>query len=133
MGLGRHLVVEMYDCNPSILDSLETIRQALLEAAKAANSMVLGDYFHKFSPQGVTGVVIVAESHLSIHTWPEFGFAALDIFTCGKHADPWKALEVVKDALKPKRIMVIEMARGLCETISEAEETNLSETDKIKN
>ena len=86
VGLGRHLVVEMYDCDIKVLDSINLIRQALLEAARAANSTVLGDYFHKFYPQGVTGVVVVAESHLSIHTWPEYGFAAVDIFTCGEHA-----------------------------------------------
>ncbi|MCD6368273.1 MAG: adenosylmethionine decarboxylase [Thermoproteales archaeon] len=130
VGLGRHLVVEMYDCDIKVLDSINLIRQALLEAARAANSTVLGDYFHKFYPQGVTGVVVVAESHLSIHTWPEYGFAAVDIFTCGEHTEPWRALEVLKKTLKPRRMMVMEMKRGLYEVISKSEE--VSQRDELK-
>ena len=113
VGLGRHLIIEMYDCDPKLLDSIERIRVALVEAAEAAGSMVLGHSFHKFYPQGVTGIVVVAESHLSIHTWPEHSYAAIDVFTCGDHTDPWKALEVLKKALKPGRISVMEIKRGL--------------------
>jgi len=113
VGLGRHLIIEMYDCDPKLLDSIERIRVALVEAAEAAGSTVLGHSFHKFYPQGVTGIVVVAESHLSIHTWPEHSYAAIDVFTCGDHTDPWKALEVLKKALKPGRISVMEIKRGL--------------------
>jgi len=113
VGLGRHLIVEMYNCPWKYLDSLNYIREKMIEAAEASNSIILNYNFHKFSPQGVTGVVIVSESHLSIHTWPEYGYAAIDIFTCGKHTDPWKALEVLKNALKPKNMNVIEFKRGI--------------------
>lgn len=120
VGLGRHLIIEMYDCDPKLLDSIEKIRAAFVEAAEAAGSTVLGHSFHKFYPQGITGIVVVAESHLSIHTWPEHSYAAIDVFTCGNHTNPWKALEVLKRALKPGRISVMEIRRGLL--VSEEEE-----------
>jgi len=113
VGLGRHLIIEIYDCDPLVLDSINHIKGVLIDAAKATNSTVLWHKFHKFSPQGVTGVVVVAESHLSIHTWPEYGYAAIDVFTCGSNTDPWKALEILKGAFKPKRISVLEIKRGL--------------------
>ena len=116
VGLGRHLIVEMYSCNPKVLDSIKIVRETLIKGAKESNSIVLGDYFHKFTPQGVTGVVVVAESHLAIHTWPEYKYAAVDIFTCGNHTDPWKALEVIRKVFKPEKINVIELKRGLLDT-----------------
>lgn len=113
MGLGRQLIVELFGCDRDLLDSIDKLRRALIEAAKASRSTVIGHVFHKFSPQGVSGVIVIAESHLAIHTWPEYGYAAVDIFTCGKHTDPWGALAVIKEALKPKRIAVMEVRRGL--------------------
>lgn len=126
VGLGRHLIIEMYDCDPIVLDSIDVLKNALVEAAKATNSKVLWHKFHKFYPQGVTGVVIVAESHLSIHTWPEFGYAAIDIFTCGTHTNPWKALEVLKSVLKPKRMSVLEIKRGILTFEEEVEVSDKS-------
>ncbi|OYT61695.1 MAG: adenosylmethionine decarboxylase [Thermofilum sp. ex4484_15] len=113
VGLGRQLIVELFGCDRDLLDSIDKLRRALIEAAKASRSTVIGHVFHKFSPQGVSGVIVIAESHLAIHTWPEYGYAAVDIFTCGKHTDPWGALAVIKEALKPKRIAVMEVRRGL--------------------
>jgi len=123
VGLGRQLIVELFGCDRKVLDSVSGLRKALREAAKASNSTILSDYFHKFSPQGVSGVIVIAESHLAVHTWPEYGYAAVDIFTCGKHTDPWGALEVIERALKPKRMTVMEVRRGLMveEAVAKAE------------
>ncbi|MCD6443029.1 MAG: adenosylmethionine decarboxylase, partial [Thermotogae bacterium] len=82
--LGRHLLAEFYDCDPNILRDLETIREYLKEAAEVANATIVNWTFHQFSPQGVSGVVVIAESHLAIHTWPEYRYAAVDLFTCGE-------------------------------------------------
>jgi len=76
---------------------------------------VCGEVFHKFSPHGVTGVVVVKESHISIHTWPEYGYASIDIFTCGNNSNPWKAYQYIVETLKPKRVQVIELKRGILE------------------
>ncbi|MCD6509109.1 MAG: adenosylmethionine decarboxylase [Thermoprotei archaeon] len=111
--LGRHIIAEFIGCPPSVLDDIEVLKEELVKAAEIAGATVLGDAFHKFKPYGVTGVVIVGESHLSIHTWPEYGYAALDIFTCGNHVDPWKAYEVLKEVLKPKYVSVMELRRGV--------------------
>jgi S-adenosylmethionine decarboxylase len=114
--LGRHLVCELHGISPGLLRDKELLRNVLLRAAEASGSTVVGDYFYKFEgDMGVTGVVVVAESHLSIHTWPEYGYAAVDVFTCGTHTDPWRALELLRDELKPERVEVTEMTRGILE------------------
>ena len=81
--LGRHLLLELNDCNREVLDDLDYIRQAMRGAAEQAGATIVGESFHKFDPIGVTGIVAIAESHLCIHTWPEYGYAAADVFTCG--------------------------------------------------
>jgi len=112
-GLGRHLIVEMWGVDPGLLDDEARLRELLVEAARRAGGKIIGVLFHKFEPQGVTGVVAIAESHISIHTWPEFGYAAMDIFTCGSHVDPWRAFELAREELKPKNVNVFEIKRGL--------------------
>ncbi|MFP3282621.1 MAG: adenosylmethionine decarboxylase, partial [Nitrososphaeria archaeon] len=105
--------------SPDTLRDKELLRDMMLKAADASGSTVVGDYFYKFeNDMGVTGVVVVAESHLSIHTWPEYGYAAVDVFTCGTHTDPWRALEVLREGLKPDRVDVTEMTRGVLEQVS---------------
>ena len=119
--LGRHLICELHGVDPGLLRDRALLRDMLIRAAKASGSTVIGDYFHKFgSRMGVTGVVVVAESHLSVHTWPEYGYAAVDIFTCGNHVDPWKSLELLKSELRPARVDVTEMTRGFIEAEQEA-------------
>lgn len=115
--LGKHLICEAYGIDPKLLKDREYLRQVLRKVAEATGSTVLGDLFHKFETdgEGVTGVVVIAESHVSIHTWPEHGYAAIDIFTCGGHVDPWKGLKVVKTALKPARMHTSEITRGIIE------------------
>jgi S-adenosylmethionine decarboxylase len=81
--LGRHVLVEYYNCNPEILNDCELIEEIFLDAAQTLGVTVIKSHFHKFNPHGVSGVVVIAESHFSIHTWPELRYAAVDMFTCG--------------------------------------------------
>lgn len=110
--LGKHLLLELKDCNRETLDDLNLIQTYLNEAAVVCGAQVLGDSFHKFAPQGVSGVVVIAESHLSIHTWPEFGYAAVDIFTCGTTVQPDIAAEALVSKLEAKNHSIIEIQRG---------------------
>ncbi len=110
--LGRHILVEAYDCDPRALDDLRGIQQAMVEAAELTGATVVDVAFRKFEPYGVSGVVVISESHLTIHTWPEFGYAALDLFTCGDRANPWKAFDHMAEFLKSKRITTMEVQRG---------------------
>ncbi|MEM4449877.1 MAG: adenosylmethionine decarboxylase [Nitrososphaerota archaeon] len=90
------------------------MKQFLKEAAKAARVEVVGEYSKKFDgPGGVSAILIIKESHLSIHTWPEHGYAAIDIYTCGKSIDPWIALELIKEELQPETATIMEVKRGL--------------------
>ena len=114
--LGKHLLVELNDCKHAPLNDLEFIREIMLLAARASGATVLGESFHQFAPQGVSGVIIIAESHLTIHTWPEHGYAAADIFTCGTTVQPEKGAEVIIQKLKPKSHVVISMNRGVMDT-----------------
>ena len=95
------------------MDDLGFLRDAMLKAAIDSGATVLGESFHHFSPQGVSGVVVIAESHLSIHTWPEYGYAAVDIFTCGTSVEPEKAAEVLIEKLGAKNHSLMEIQRGL--------------------
>ena len=115
--LGRHLLVELQDCNREVLNDLSYLREAMISAAVNCGAVVLGDSFHHFSPQGVSGVVVIAESHLSIHTWPEFGYAAVDIFTCGTTVQPEKAAETVVEKLGAKTHYTREIQRGILVTV----------------
>jgi len=109
---GKHILAEYFECECTFLDSEPAIRSLMLEAASRSGATVVGDIFHHFSPQGVTGVVVVAESHLAIHTWPEFGYASVDLFTCGTRVNPWIGFEYIKEKLQSKRWASKEIARG---------------------
>ena len=115
--LGRHLLVELHDCNKEALNDLGLLRDVMVKAAIDSGAVVLGDSFHHFNPQGVSGVVIIAESHLSIHTWPEYGYAAVDIFTCGTFVNPDKAAEVLIEKLGSKNHSIMEIPRGVLVTV----------------
>jgi S-adenosylmethionine decarboxylase len=111
--LGKHLLLELKDCNREVLNDLSFLKKLLAEAAKEAGATVLGESFHQFNPHGVSGVVIIAESHLFIHTWPEHGYAAVDIFTCGNTVRPEKAADMLIRKLGSKNHSIIEMHRGI--------------------
>jgi S-adenosylmethionine decarboxylase len=115
--LGRHLLIELQDCNKEALNDLSFLRDAMVSAAVDCGAVVLGDSFHRFSPQGVSGVVVIAESHLSIHTWPEYGYAAVDIFTCGTTVEPEKAAEALIEKLGAENHSLMEIQRGVLMTV----------------
>jgi len=111
--LGHQLMVEFYDCDKDILDNLEAIEGAMLDAALVSGATVVEKVFHRFSPWGVSGVVVIAESHLAIHTWPEYGYAAVDLFTCGDTVDPLKGFDLLEERLGSQNMSVVEMKRGI--------------------
>lgn len=112
-GLGTHLLVELKACNAKLLNDLKKVEAIMVEAAKTAKATIVDVHFHKFSPFGISGVVVIAESHLSIHTWPEYGYAAVDIFTCGDVLKPEVAAEFLIDKFQSKHPSIMEVRRGI--------------------
>jgi S-adenosylmethionine decarboxylase len=110
--LGTHLLLDLEDCSPALLDDIEHVRQALISAASEAGATIVGEIFHKFQPLGVTGILAIAESHMGVHTWPEYGFAAVDIFTCGEDFSPHKAAVLLIDRLECANPTLREVKRG---------------------
>ena len=97
--VGKHCILELYDCQSSRLDDEAFLRDTITTAAKRAGATLLNLITHRFEPQGVTGLALLAESHISIHTWPESGYAAVDVFTCGDHTMPERACQVLWEEL----------------------------------
>lgn len=110
--LGRHILVEYYNCDNDILNDVDFIEDSMVQAARDAGATVINSTFHHFSPIGVSGVVVIQESHLAIHTWPEFGYAAVDLFTCGDVIDPWLMYDFLFKAFKAGHGSAIEALRG---------------------
>lgn len=108
---GRHVLAEYHGCPTGALDDESAIEIAMRDAAKAAGATVLQAIFHRYAPQGVTGVLVLAESHISVHTWPEAGYAAVDFFTCGT-CDPEAAHAVLADAFGARRTEIMVVERG---------------------
>jgi len=109
--LGKHVIAELWVRNPHLLNDLDLIEDALLAACERGGFNVLNVSTHAFSPYGVTAIVLLSESHMSIHTWPEYGYAAVDIFTCG--GEPQRALEELERRLDVERMDVRELDRGI--------------------
>ena len=107
---GTHLLVDLWRARG--LDDLAAIDRALRACAEASGATVLGGDFHRFQPNGVSGVLLLAESHISIHTWPERGFAALDLFMCGD-CNPYAGIEELKRTFEPEQITLTEHKRGM--------------------
>ena len=106
------MIVELWGCKG--IDSLAAVEEALREAVAATNATLRDLQVFPWEPyNGVSGIAILSESHLSIHTWPELGYAAVDIFTCGDHTRPEAAVPVFRDAFKPERLEVMQVSRGL--------------------
>ena len=110
--LGTHLLLELNECDSRLLDELGLIEAAMVDAAREAGASILGQSFHKFTPRGVTGIVAIAESHLAIHTWPEHGYAAVDIFTCGESFAPDRAAQLIIGSLKCRSPVTTTIRRG---------------------
>ena len=111
-GVGRHFLIELYDCETSKLDDEKFVENTLLKACEMSKATIINSIFHKFSPQGVSGVVVIAESHFSIHTWPENSYAALDFFTCSAQLDVKNAIEYVEEVFGSEYAEVKEVVRG---------------------
>jgi len=110
--LGRHIIIELFDCAPEKADDVVLVQKGMEAAAVEAGATLINSTFHHFAPMGVSGVVVIQESHLSIHTWPEYGFASVDIFTCGESVNPWRAIEAIQKVLGAKHHSAVEMLRG---------------------
>ena len=111
--LGRHLLLELFDCDLDAITNLESVKGALVEAAKRAQATIVDVVFHEFNPFGISGVVVIAESHLSIHTWPEHRYAAVDIFSCGETLQPDVAATYLVEQFGAERTSAVELQRGM--------------------
>jgi S-adenosylmethionine decarboxylase proenzyme len=108
----RHLLVELEGCDRAVLNDEESVRALMRRAAEAAGASVVSETFHRYRPQGITGVVVIEESHFSVHTWPECGYAAIDFYTCGECA-PERAAEVLREGFGAQRVETMLVERGL--------------------
>jgi len=113
--IGHHYIVEASGCNPKTIGSVEKVQDILVKAAEIAGAKVWAISFSKFPPSGVSGVVVISESHISTHTWPEMRYAALDIYTCGSHVDPEKAVLYAVSAFDASTSHITEITRGMDE------------------
>ncbi len=120
--LGKHIILELFTKEIEKLNDTSFIKEMLIKAAEEAETTVLNYAEHKFKPQGVTAVVLLAESHISIHTWPEYGYAAIDIYTCG--GIPEKAMEFIIQKLNAYEYDMKMMVRGDYKTVEEKLEKN---------
>src|SRR5215813_6486513 len=111
--IGHQIVLDLYDCARERLDSVDVVRTALIQTARAIGVTIVEAVFHKFSPWGVSGVVVIAESHLAIHTWPERRYAAVDIFTCGDVLEPKIAADYLAEMLGAGRVSQVRLERGV--------------------
>lgn len=111
--LGRHLIVELFDCRPEVLESVEAVKGGLVGAALRAEATIVAMTFHQFNPTGISGVVVISESHLSVHTWPEHRYAAVDIFSCGEGLRPEAAVQHLVERFGAGRVSVVELQRGV--------------------
>jgi len=107
------LLLELFDCDAEAINSLEVVKTSMVEAAKRAQATIVDAVFHEFNPFGISGVVVIAESHLAIHTWPEYRYAAVDVFSCGEVLQPQVAADYLVDQFGAARASVVELQRGI--------------------
>ena len=110
--LARHTLLELHDCDARLLNAPADLKELLLEAVRRGHGTIVTDVFHTFSPHGVSGVVVIAESHVAIHTWPEHGYAAVDIFSCGTKLDHTIIRDWIRQGLQAQRVESRELTRG---------------------
>jgi S-adenosylmethionine decarboxylase len=111
--LGKHLLLDLGECDRRVLNDLDFLRNTLLSIAEISAIAVRGETFHRFEPHGVSGVVLIAGAHISIHTWPEFGFAAIDIYDHNKSLNLEKIAKFLIKELESKSPSIVELKRGL--------------------
>lgn len=114
--LGRHIIIEYFGCDPKIIEDNQKIEELMKQAAIEAKATIVASTFHHFNPWGVSGAVIIQESHLSIHTWPQYGYASVDVYTCGD-INPWAAFEFLEKAFGSNHAESTEIPRGVHEKI----------------
>jgi S-adenosylmethionine decarboxylase len=117
--VGKHVIAELLGGNPTLLNDERYIKAAIKEAAERAGGTVLDVTSHKFTPQGVTALALLSESHISIHSWPEHGYAAVDVFTCGSHTNPQLACDFLKKALDCTEAKVRVLERGMAVQVND--------------
>ncbi len=118
MALGTHILAEFYGCPEERLNNVNFVEKEMKNGALAAQATIVTSSFHHFSPFGVSGVVVISESHLAIHTWPEYGYCAVDVFTCGNTVNPKDALDYLVEAFGATRHEYKEEKRGLLSSLS---------------
>jgi len=125
--LGTHILLELFDCDPSTLRNSHTVKEIMIEAATKSNAKIVDVFFHQFEPYGVSGVVVIEESHFTIHTWPEFRFAAVDLFFCSEDVIAENAIRVIVDSFRCDRFSVVELKRGVTHSLKVHTEKGLRE------
>ncbi len=120
--LGLHILADLYGVDAERIDRVEDVRDLLETAVKVANLTKISSHYYQFQPHGATGVVLLAESHISIHTWPEHGLATVDVYTCGDPVKAYRAMEYIVSTLEPKRVDKQVHERGLVEEQRQSEE-----------
>lgn len=126
--LGRHLLLELYECPPALLNNPQTIESHLMAAAEFLHTRVVDTSFHHFSPYGVSGVVVIAESHITIHTWPEYGYAAVDVFSCDQKIDIISVCALLQEKFAAQKITYSLYNRG--QEVDRGENAGLPLNDK---
>lgn len=116
MSNGRHLILDLYGCDQGILDDYEELQRLLETSLVMANATILRIFGEKFQPQGVTLLALLAESHASVHTWPELGYCAVDLYTCGDKTKTHRAAEFLKKKLKAETVEEKELVRSTTPT-----------------
>lgn len=111
--LGKQLVLELFGCPATLLDDPKHVANSMLAAVERSGATMIQPFFHQFAPQGVSGVVIISESHFAIHTWPEYGYAAVDVFTCGEDIDMGVAAASLKKDFKAESMQKMLLSRGM--------------------
>jgi len=111
--LGIQLLAEIWECNEDKLNDMQCLEEMMTRAANKAGAEIRKVVFHRFEPQGISGVVVISESHLTIHTWPELGYAAVDVFTCGEKVNPWDACNYLTEKFNARHMTATEVKRGL--------------------
>ncbi len=110
--LGHHLLIEYHGCDAKRLASKRQVRDAMVKAARHAGATIVAEVFHKFSPHGVSGVVVIAESHVAVHTWPEHRFAAVDVFSCSDRLRRKVIRDLLRKSFHARRVSSREIQRG---------------------
>lgn len=113
MTLGMHIIMEMYGCPAELTAHVPSVKRVFDRIIYEANINRISEAYHQFRPQGVTGIVLLEESHISVHTWPEHGYVAMDIYTCGNIDKAIKAAKIAKKLFMPKKVLTKELIRGL--------------------